>query len=558
MKRRIMQHAAAMLAVLALAGCGSIPSAGPVEVGLGDLQQVEQLVQFNPPGPTPDSSQEDIVRGFVLAATSSANDYEVARQYLTRQYANQWDPHYGVQIDEGKRSYRSESDVAGALSLSIVANVDDNGEMQPVPPGPVTDLRFELEKSGDQWRIASAPNGIILDRSDFLAIWSSHELSFLGAGGYLVPETRWYLTSAALATEIVNGLVDGPSERMRESIRTAFPPGSELTNGTVPVVDGHAKIDFKGALLNAGPGTLDEIAAQLSASLRLVQGVTSFELLVDGVVMREDSTNLRVDMRPTSKIVNAVVKTKDQFGEIVGEDIEELPELSEAIISLDPRAVTLSLEGDAAAVLSASGVSRVNADGSASIDDRVGLLQPSFDGQGNIWTVRAASPASFRIITPNEELVTLRIPWLENKKLFAVQLSPDGSRIAALVADGDNSVVLVSGVMRDDAGVPVRTSEQAEQPMSVPGNPIDLDWIGQSRFATLTTSGGGGEQSNITIGGPGLFPQDQGSVVGGRQLSGGSTREQLRVLGEKGELFAAQGSGWQRVDDGIELLAKRS
>lgn len=578
MKRPIIRLAAALLATLSIAGCGSIPGEGPVEVGLTDLRQLEQSVQFNPPGPIPDSTQADVVRGFVLAATSSEKDYSVARQFLTKQYSGQWDPSSGVQIDEGKRSYHSEGDVGakgakgteGAesaeggiilLSLPLIANVDERGEMRSIPAGSMTDLRFEMQKVGGQWRIASAPNGLILDRSDFLAIWSSHELSFLGAGKYLVPETRWYLTSAALATEIVNGLVEGPSERMRGSIRTGFPLGSALASGTVPVVDGHAKIDFTGALLDAGPGVLDEIAGQLSASLRLVQGVTSFELLVDGIVTRKNSTNLRVDMRPTSKIVNALVQTGGQFGELVGGDVEKLPGLSETIVSLNPSAVTLSLGGDAAVVLSAVGVSRVSAEGSAVIDERGGVLQPSFDGQGNIWTVRAAPSTSFQVITPNEEVVSVRTPWLDNRKLFAARLSPDGSRIAVLVSDGDESVVFVSGVIRDESGVPVGISDKGDERMWVSGAPIDLDWIGQSRFAVLTgadgASGADG-QTKITIGGLGLFPQDQGSVLGGRQLSGGNTREQLRVLNQEGELFAAQGSGWQRVDEGVELLAKRS
>ncbi|WP_244304763.1 GerMN domain-containing protein [Leucobacter viscericola] len=316
MRRRIVQVVAAAVAMLTLAGCNAIPSSGPVEVGLTDLRQVDQLVQFNPPGPTPGSSQEDVVRGFVLAATSSAEDYSVAREYLTNDYANQWDPNAGVLIDDGDRPFRDEGDSVGVLSLTLVANVDEHGEMLPANSGPSTDMRFELQKVGDEWRISSAPNGIILDRSDFLAIWSSHELNFVGTGGYLVPETRWYLTRAALATEIVNGLLAGPSERMRESVRTAFPAGSALLNGTVPVANGHAKVDFTGDLLDAEPRTIDEIAAQLSASLRLVQGVTSFELLVDDAPLREESTSSQIELRPVTEAMNPAVMLGESLGNL--------------------------------------------------------------------------------------------------------------------------------------------------------------------------------------------------------------------------------------------------
>jgi hypothetical protein len=46
-------------------------------------------------------------------------------------------------------------------------------------------------------------------------------------------------------------------------------------------------------------------------------------------------------------------------------------------------------------------------------------------------------------------------------------------------------------------------------------------------------------------------------VPGGWQVSGGGGRTQLRVLGEGEDLFAPQGSGWQRSENDISLLAKR-
>ncbi|WP_244303003.1 LpqB family beta-propeller domain-containing protein [Leucobacter coleopterorum] len=519
MRSRVARTVAVALALLTLAGCNAIPTSGPVEVGLTDLRQVDQLVQFNPPGPTPGSSREDVVRGFVLAATSSAEDYSVAREYLTNDYANQWDPNAGVSIDDGNRPFRGEGDSVGVLSLSIVANVDEHGEMLPANAGPSIDMRFELKKVGDEWRISSAPNGIILDRSDFLAIWSSHELNFIGADGYLVPETRWYITRAALATEIVNDLLAGPSERMRESVRTAFPAGSALVSGTVPVVNGHAKVDFTGDLLEAEPKTLDEIVAQLSASLRLVQGVTSFELLVDGASPREESTSSQIGLRPTTEATNSVVMVDGKLGELVGGEFQELSELNGPVTELNPSAVTLSPEATSAAVLSPTGVSRVGPDGTVTVDERAGLLQPSYDVFGNIWTVQAASPMSMRVSTSDGGTVQVAAPWLSDLKPVAVRLSPDGSRIAALVEEDEESVVLVAAVVRDEVGTPVRTTDDADKQMSAVGSPIDFDWIDQTHFATLSKAG---RASKVTTGGPGLFSQDQGTVPGGWQLSGGA------------------------------------
>jgi len=46
-------------------------------------------------------------------------------------------------------------------------------------------------------------------------------------------------------------------------------------------------------------------------------------------------------------------------------------------------------------------------------------------------------------------------------------------------------------------------------------------------------------------------------VPGASRVSGGGGGTQMRVLGEKGDLFSAQAGGWQRSAVDVELLAKR-
>lgn len=553
-RTRMFRVAVVTLAVVALAGCNAIPGSGQVQVGLTDLKQVDQLVQFNPSGPVSGSSQEDLVRGFVQAATSSSDDYSVAREFLSTEYADQWDPYTGVLIDDGSRPYRDDGGSAGVLSLAAAANVDTQGVMVPAEPGPTTDMRFEFERAGDEWRISSAPSGIILDRSDFLAIWSSHELNFIGPDGLLVPETRWYLNRAALSTEIVGGLIEGPGRRMQESVRSGFPAGTTLVTGSVPIVDGHAKIDLSGELLEAEPGTLEEVVQQLSTSLKSVQGVNGFELLVDGASMREGATATRSELRPSADVLNPAVIIDGTLGILIGGDFREIAGLTGPVIDLDPNAVTLSADATSAAVQHPGGVSRVKADESVIVDAREGLLEPSFDAFGVIWTVQSETAGQLRINTAAGVEATVAAPWLAGRDPVAVRLSPDGSQIAALVESTDGSVVLVAGVVRDDTGVPLRTTDEAVAQLWTTGAPVDFDWIDDTKFAALTNLG---SASKITTGGPGLFSQEQGSVPNGTQISGGGSRSQLRVLGDGDDLFASQGSGWQRIDNEIELLAKR-
>ena len=545
----------AVAGALLLTGCSTIPSSGRVEVGLEDLQQDEPYVfQYNPQRPVAGASQADIVNGFLLAGTANADDYAVAREFLTTEYAEQWDPDSGVLIDSGSRPYRRDGDAAGVVSITAVEKIDALGLMLPVEPGKSTELRFEFERVGTEWRISSAPNGIVLDAATFQTIWSPHQLAFVGPGRTLVPETRWYLVRAATATEVVSALIAGPSERMRESVRTAFPPGTELVNGTVPVIDGRAQIDLTGEALRAGPATMAEIRQQLKTSLQNVRTLNGFDLSVEGAVVREGEVDPDVEPHLVSEITNPAVVVDGKLGEVVAGEFRPLADPLGDLGSVPADAITLAHDETFAAVLSGSSVTLVDENGAVVIDDRPGLLAPTIDRFGNTWTGQWNTAQNLQIVAADGAVSTVSAPWLANRKTVAIRVSPDGSRLAALVEDDGRSEVLVGGIVRDELGMPIRTSPEADSQVWAKGYPIDFDWIGSTRFAVLN---GPEATPKVTIGGPGQLPSEQGSVAGGTQVSGGGTRTQLRVLGAAGELFSPLGSTWQRVRGEVRILAKR-
>ena len=156
-----------------------MPDSGPVREGLESLDQGERGVLFNPSGPIPGADQETIVRGFVRAASSSEGDYEIARQFLAPTYADQWDPWSGVIVDEGAPQFQSPKEGVAVLSLRVVATVDGAGSMTPAEPGSHDDVQFEFAEVGGEWRIVSAPNGIILDRNTFMAVWAARTVYLL-------------------------------------------------------------------------------------------------------------------------------------------------------------------------------------------------------------------------------------------------------------------------------------------------------------------------------------------------------------------------------------------
>ena len=69
---------AAVLAVLALAGCASVPDSSPVQV----LRQVGGDEQAKVQGPIDGSLPPDLVRDFITASGSSTDKHAAARAFL--------------------------------------------------------------------------------------------------------------------------------------------------------------------------------------------------------------------------------------------------------------------------------------------------------------------------------------------------------------------------------------------------------------------------------------------------------------------------------------------
>lgn len=556
-RRRKLATTAGMVAVLtvgiAAAGCASIPGAGQVEVGLSDLRQAEQIVQFSASGPVSGATQEQLVRGFLTAANSPADNYAVAREYLTSTYADQWDPYYGALVGDGSRPYRSGDAHTGVLSVSVVAQVDSAGTLLPAEAGASTELRFEFEQQGSEWRISSAPSGVIVDRTTFLAIWSSHQLYFLGAGDRLVPDTRWFLANTSLPTAMVSALLQGPSEQLNQVVHSGFGPGVRLARNAVPIADGLARVDLTGDGLGEASAQ-QQMLRQLQSSLQTVAGVNRVELLIDGNVVRGGG-----ETPPPTQTPNAgnklTVMIDGRFGVMSGTNVEPVTGISQTVDGLDPWAAALSRSKTLAAVLSGDGVTLVSDTASTVIDARPKLLGPSVDDDLWTWTVSAASPTTLHATSANGAQRDLQAPWLAGKDVRALRLSPTGTLIAALVTEGEKSSVMVAGVLREENGSPTGLTGEPDTVMWASGEAIDLDWVDQLRVVVLTRQGTAGK---VTVGGPGLFATEQGSVPDAVAVSGGGGRASMRVLSSDGDLYAPQGgSGWQRVASDIELLAKR-
>lgn len=551
MRRSRALAAVIVCATAALTACSMVPSDGPVTPGLTNLRQSDQFVQFDPSGPVPGSTQEDIVRGFVSAASSTANNYAVAREFLTPDYANQWEPSSGVMIDDSTRPYRDSGEDVGVLSISTVATVDEQGVLSALPPGPTTELRFELERSGNEWRISSAPAGVVLDRNTFTAVWSPHPLYFLTGSGDLVADPRWFPSRTNLATKIVQGLVNGPSEALQRVVQTTFPRGTQLTGGGVEITDGTAKVDLTQSVGSLSAPALERIGTQLSHSLQSLSNVTAYTLSVEGQEVRSDVVQPYVSAASENRPPVALLD--DRLGVVDAAGVSSALGLSERVAEIPTHAISLAEGGELAVLRTPSGTRIVTPESSTMLDARNSIVGAGVDPQGYVWSALSTPDARLRAILPGQQDLSLD-PLEPGQRLEGVRLSPDGNWLAYLLDDGDGTQVRLAAVERDDTGAPTGFSERRITVLWTSGTARDLDWIDDARIAVLTEVGKSGK---ITVGTVGGFTTDRGTVPHAVSLAGTSARGQVRVLTSKGELLAPQGvSGWQLVRDGVDVLAK--
>jgi len=173
----------------------------------------------------------------------------------------------------------------------------------------------------------------------------------------------------------------------------------------------------------------------------------------------------------------------------------QLPGLSTAVEALRPRSVELSSDQTTAAVGTASGSYAVTASGGARlVDGRAGLVAPSLDGGGFVWSLVADDPSSLTAYSTDGTAHPVATSLPTGPRVTTFRVSRDGTRALLLLDNQGASRLLVAAVVRDSDGVPIRLGPPLE--LSAPdGSPVDATWADQLTVAVLTTVG---ESSRVT------------------------------------------------------------
>lgn len=557
---RLGRAVAVVVAGLVLAGCAGLPTSGQVNVGL-PLQ--DDLPDFDPnqiaAGPADGASPEDIVAGFLEAGVTPTEGWSTARLFLTSEFAAAWHPDTGVTIDASLSSRAFATGAAEtndqngtadvAVTLEQVAGVDDTGAYTPAP-GTAKSAFHLVQGDDDQWRIAEAPDGIVLDVESFAQVYDRHVLQYFDpTWSRLVPDARWFPRRASMATAITQAVVNGqPSPWLAPGVLTAFSGDVELARDAVPVDPSQvAEVALGRAALAVQPVTLARMRTQLEASLSGL-GITEVRFTVDGAPLEANV----VDVEEAAPEPSVLVLTEDSFGTAVGDQVAPLPGLTAEIAKIDePIAnIDVATDGARAAVRLGSGaVFGVTEGERVELDARAGLIAPTMDPYGYTWTVPRDDPQALQAWDAQVNRFPIAQAWPDASAISHQRISSDGTRIAAVITVGGQRRIVVAAIVRDDRGVPTGVGEVHEIGR-VAAPTQGLAWLGPDSAMVLT----GGEDALVItqqVGGPADFVS---APAGARSISGAKAMAWVRVLGDDGVVYAQRGSSWQEGADGILVL----
>lgn len=553
MTSRIRSIAVAVVSVLLLAGCSGIPHSGAPRIGQPVTGAEDPEVQFIADSPQAGASQEQILRGFIDAASSPREDYATAREYLAPKIRSTWNPDLNIIVDEAaQRSYVPVDEISMQLTVAPLAEVNALGEYTEFATRTPLTQGYSFTKVKEEWRISVAPDRVILDSQRFDDVFSSYALTFFDPSWtYLVPDLRWFPSRASTGTRIVKALLDGPSPLLAGAVTTAFPEGTTLSKAAVPVVGDVAQVDLSSEVFQADDVTLQRMQAQLAGSLTGVSAINSVSITVNNSTESIPAltvTSPRTDPR-------ALVLAEDGFGFLSnGDALERVPGISDQVEALRPDAVVVNAGHSLAAARTADGVYALRASGAdpLRVDARPGLVAPSLDPFGYLWTVPESSPAELVASRSDGSQTPVKTSWPEASSILSLAVSREGTRVLALVTVGDEPRLLVAGIQRDRDDMPVSLGDPQVLAVGT-GSAVTTTWVDDLTVATLTTSPDGTTSVvKQVIGGTSEVLQGPAGAV---SLVAGSGLRQLRAVVAGGNLTALRTSAWQVVGSGISLIA---
>ncbi|MEV7965208.1 LpqB family beta-propeller domain-containing protein [Sphaerisporangium sp. NPDC088356] len=507
-RRRLRAFALAAV-VLASASCSTVPTGGSIfaarDTGGGDpLSQPYVRILAGPP--KPNGSPLEIVVGFLTAAASFDDPLRtLAKQYLTGEAQRTWSPFDAVTIyDNGKPTIDTPRDdiqqAHVALTGTMLGELDRDGHYVPnaASAGSGLNKGFTLVKVSGQWRISSAPAGLLLSNDDFKRAYRSFDLYFAAyqSVGLVADQVRVPINPGeGLAKSLVHRLLAGPTTPLRGAVESAFGPNVDV-NG-VSVEGDTVVVDFTYGIVDSAQvsGYREALSAQLSWTLKPLTESRRIEVRVNGEQF--PGGPFIIDPRDYERFDPDVLSSQPTTYYLQQGRLHRIDKDSDSPVTLgtggQARQFThLAVSNDEPpkmAALEKSGGVWVTGITSGNQWQRwiegPGLTPPSWDRYGDVWSVSRQGPGKSQVIRAHEPSRQLPVsaPELESTDVKAFRVARDGARVAVISDDGRGEQVLVGSINRTNWVVenlhPLVPAEDGQRI-------VDIAWRDASTLLVLT------------------------------------------------------------------------
>ena len=531
MTRRCLR--AALIAVLLglTTACVGMPTSGRVvDAGPAATTTDAPGIAIDPRPPVPGATAAEIVQGFLDAMLATPMQTRTAQRFLAADARAGWDPAQQT-ITYGEKGAPQAGGDQVVVELEDAHRLDSRGAWRGALSPEASSLTFRMVREAGEWRIAAAPDALIVPQSWFESRFAQASLYFFDAAGkVLVPEPVFVPRGSQLATALVRGLVQGPGPELAGVSRSYLPAG--LQEGlSVPVsASGIADVALTGGHGDAaqlGPQVLSQLTAQLAWTLRQEPSIHTVRLSIDGrdVQLPNGRSEFSVDEGP--EYDPAGYQTSPQLfgiadGLLVAGATEE-PERLRPVqgpfgaTRVGLRSVAVDLAGRQAAGVTTAGtvlLAPVQATGGITRIGRGGdLLRPAWDVAGRLWLVdRAGGGAEVSYVRKGHRRV-VTVPGVTGADVRRFLVSRDGTRLVAVVHRDGGDHVLVSRLRGTDdgaivAGNPaVMVSDPGVDLDQGPDRITDLAWRTPTTLLVLHRLAGSSQLRTIAVdGAPSGFP----------------------------------------------------
>jgi hypothetical protein len=536
----------ALALIMTLAGCASLPTKIDVRQGPELIpDNSPELTYYTPSGPIAGSGPEEIVSGFLAAGTGPQNGYGVAREYLSEDFAQRWQPDVGVLVRTGAPEFRSSGDSLQIVQIKVGARIDEQGRYLDSDEPKTSSLRFQLSKEAGEWRISSAPNLTVVTPPVFAVVFNAFPVYFLdNTSKRLVPDLRWFPTRASTGTRLVNALLDGPAEGLAAGVISAIPEGTKLTIDAVRVLEGVAQVDFDATALEASASNRRLMAAQLRATLLQLAGVSDIAISVNSSPQ---------DISAPPIIIQSATGAPYALGllgvsRITGGQGATLSTTQNAVTQLEPELFAIDSDANRLAYATASGVylavsSSISFQNTL-VSDATNIKHLAFDVDGFLWLFPSLASDPIAVIDPLGNQRSIAQPV--GTERVSASLSPEGSRLA-LIAQGVNGPeVQIFSILRAQSGYPIELL-RADSLTPVLGQAFSLNWQDGSTLRVLErTTSGLTALSDYPLRGP-RTQLSMPPVVGVKIVPGPSSTSTY-LLSEAGEVWVLSGGTWRQSE----------